>query len=134
LKVSGMYQLPYQFNVSAFYNTRQGYPYEAAVVVNSPILLNGQTITALPNGGGNPTIILDSIGSNRLPKFQNLDLHFERPVSFGSTHFVPSLDVFNITNNATIQAMRGNQNANNANNIQVIVAPRVIRFGIRVNW
>jgi hypothetical protein len=123
-KVSGLYQLPYQFNVSAFYNSRQGYPYEAAV----------QVLTSLPNGGGQPTIILDPIGSNRLPKFQNLDLHFERPVSFGSAHFVPSLDVFNITNNATIQAMRGNQNANNANNIQAIVAPRVIRFGIRVNW
>jgi hypothetical protein len=30
--------------------------------------------------------------------------------------------------------MRGNQNANNANNIQAIVAPRVVRFGVRVNW
>ena len=28
-KLSGIYQLPYQFNVSAFYNARQGYPYKA---------------------------------------------------------------------------------------------------------
>jgi hypothetical protein len=49
-------------------------------------------------------------------------------------HVVPSMDVFNLTNNSTIQAMRGNQNANNANNIQAIVAPRVVRFGVRVNW
>jgi hypothetical protein len=42
--------------------------------------------------------------------------------------------VFNVTNNNTIQALRGNQNATNANFIQAIVAPRVIRFGIRVNW
>src|SRR5579872_4837719 len=71
-KVSGMYQAPYAFNVSAFYNARQGYPFEAAV----------QVLTSLPNGGGTPTIILDP----------------------------------------------------NANNIQAIVAPRVIRFGVRVNW
>jgi hypothetical protein len=133
-KLSGMYQLPYQFNVSAFYNTRQGYPFEAAVVVNNPISLNGQTLSALPNGGGNPTIILDPIGENRLPNFQNLDLHFERPITFGQAHIVPSLDIFNISNSNTIQAIRGNQNASNANQIQAIVAPRVLRFGVRFNW
>jgi hypothetical protein len=124
VKVSGMYQLPYDFNVSAFYNARQGYPYEAAVQVS----------TALPNGGGTPTILLDNIGENRLPNFQNLDLHFERPVALWKSHIVPSVDIFNVTNSNTIQAMRGNQNATNANAIQAIVAPRVIRFGIRVNW
>ena len=124
-KLSGLYQLPFQFNVSAFYNARQGYPFEAAV----------QVLTNLPNGGGQPTILLDNVGENRLPNFQNLDLHFERPIGFGgSARFVPSIDIFNLTNNDTIQALRGNQNANNANNIQAIVAPRVIRFGLRVNW
>ena len=123
-KLSGMYQLPYDFNVSAFYNSRQGYPFEAAV----------QVLTSLPNGGGTPTILLDPIGKNRLPDFQNLDLHFERPITLWKSHFVPSLDIFNVTNNNTIQAMRGNQNASNANNIQAIVAPRVLRFGLRVNW
>jgi hypothetical protein len=123
-KLSGMYQLPYDFNVSAFYNARQGYPFEQAV----------QVLTNLPNGGGNPTMLLDPVGEVRLPNFQNLDLHFERPVSLGKAHFIPSLDVFNLSNNNTIQAQRGNQNAGNANNIQAIVAPRVLRFGIRVNW
>jgi hypothetical protein len=123
-KLSGLYQLPYQFNVSAFYNARQGYPFEAAVSVN----------TTLPNGGGTPVIILDPIGENRLPTYQNLDLHVERPISFGWTRIIPSFDIFNLSNNNTIQALRGNQNATNANNIQAIVAPRVIRFGIRVNW
>jgi hypothetical protein len=135
-KLSGMYQLPYDFNVSAFYNARQGYPFEAAVQLTNPIVLTatGQTVTTLPNGGGTPTILLDAIGENRLPTFQNLDLHLERPVTIRTVHFVPSMDVFNVTNNNTIQALRGNQNATNANFIQAIVAPRVIRFGIRVNW
>jgi hypothetical protein len=49
-KVSGMYQLPYAVNVSAFYNTRQGYPFEAAIVLTNPIVLTatGQTVTTLP--------------------------------------------------------------------------------------
>src|SRR5207237_6299506 len=123
-KLSGMYQLPYAFNVSAFYNARQGYPFEAAI----------QLPTALPNGGGTPTLILDPIGENRLPNYQNLDLHLERPLTFVSARLVPAIDIFNVTNNNTIQALRGNQNAANANNIQAIVAPRVLRFGVRVNW
>jgi hypothetical protein len=47
---------------------------------------------------------------------------------------VPSLDVFNLANANTVQAIRSRQNASNANQIQAIVAPRVIRFGVRVNW
>jgi len=123
-KLSGLYQLPYQFNISAFYNARQGYPNETGIAV----------LTALPNGGGTPTLLLDPIGESRLPTFQNLDFHVERPISFGAGHFVPSIDIFNLTNNDTIQAVRGNQNATNANQIQAIVAPRIIRFGLRVNW
>jgi hypothetical protein len=123
-KLSGLYQAPYDFNVSAFYNARQGYPFEAAVQVS----------TALPNGGGTPTILLDPIGENRLPTYQNLDLHVERPITFGRLRFVPSFDLFNLTNNDTIQALRGNQNATNANFIQAIVAPRVWRFGVRTSW
>ena len=93
--------------MSAFYNARQGYPFEAAVHLTNPIVLTatGQTVTTLPNGGGTPTIILDNIGENRLPTFQNLDFHVERPVTFGSVHFVPSMDIFNVTNNNTIQAL-----------------------------
>jgi hypothetical protein len=123
-KLSGMYQAPWKINLSAFYNARQGYPFEAAV----------QVLTTLPNGGGTPSILLDPIGENRLPTFQNLDFHLERPLAFGSRRITPSLDVFNVGNNNTIQALRPNQNATTANQIQAIVAPRVIRFGFRVNW
>jgi hypothetical protein len=110
-------------NVSAFYNARQGYPFERFIQV-----------PARRNGGGVANVLIDAVGENRLPTFQNLDFHVERPLSVGRTRFVPSLDVFNVTNNNTVQAIRGTQNASNANNIQAIVAPRVLRFGVRFNW
>jgi hypothetical protein len=58
---------------------------------------------------------------------------------------VPSMDVFNLTNANTILAHRRimyNLNAGtgavsqpaNANDVSGIIAPRVIRFGVRVNW
>jgi hypothetical protein len=122
-KLSGLYQLPYAFNVSAFYNARQGYPFEA--VVQTP---------SRPRGAGVASVLLDGVGESRLPNFQNVDFHVERPISFGVLRFVPSVDVFNLANANTVQALRGTQTASNANNIQAIVAPRVIRFGIRMNW
>ena len=52
----------------------------------------------------------------------------------GTVRFGPARDVFNVNNSATIQSIRGTQNAANANQIQAIRAPRVMRFGIRFNW
>lgn len=120
--MSGLYQLPYKFDVSAFYNARQGYPIEAVIR------------RSRANGAGTIDVLLDNVGDNRLANFQNLDFHVDRPLRFGQTSWVPSLDVFNVFNSNTVQAIRSVQNANNANNIQAIVAPRVVRFGIKVNW
>jgi Carboxypeptidase regulatory-like domain len=122
-KISGMYELPWQFNVSAFYNARQGYPFERGILTPSRL-----------NGAGTVFVLLDHVGDNRLPNYQNLDFHVERPVHLMTLRLIPSLDVFNLTNSNTVQAIRGTQNAANANQIQAIVAPRVIRFGVRVNW
>jgi hypothetical protein len=123
VKLSGMYEAPYHINLSAFYNARQGYPQEISVQTPSR-----------PNGGGQVDVLLNPVGDSRLPNFQNLDFHVERPVKMMSMSFVPSIDVFNVGNWNTIQAIRSRQNATNANQIQAILAPRVIRFGVRVSW
>jgi hypothetical protein len=122
-KMSGLYQLPGDVNVSAFYNARQGYIFEP--VVQGPSRLNG---------GGIPTLLLEGVGENRLPNFQNLDFHAERPVKIGAVRFVPSFDLFNVGNANTILALQRTQNSAIANNISQIVAPRVARFGVRFNW
>jgi hypothetical protein len=121
-KISGLYNLPGNVNVSAFYNARQGYPYEPFILVTRS------------NGVGNASVLLDNVGENRLPNYQNLDLHVERPLIFGRAHLVPSLDLFNVSNNNTVQALQRQQNAATANNISAVVAPRVLRFGLRVSW
>jgi hypothetical protein len=122
-KASGMYQAPYAINVSAFYNARQGYPFESAL--QSP---------SRPNGGGIVNVLLDPVGEHRLPNYQNLDMHVDRPVRIGAIRFVPSVDVFNVFNGNTVQALQRLQNAATANQISAIVAPRVVRVGLKVNW
>jgi hypothetical protein len=122
-KLIGLYQAPGQVNISAFYNARQGYPEEVSV----------QTPTRA-NGSGQIDVLLNPVGDVRLPTYQNVDFHVERPIKVGTTRFVPSLDIFNVGNFNTIQAIRARQNASNANQIQAILAPRVLRFGVRFNW
>ena len=123
-KLSGMYQLPMDVNVSAFYNTRQGYPQEKSVL--TPSRINGVTTQI--------DILLNPVGDTRLPNYQNVDIKFARPVRFGTTRWSPELTVFNVFNSNTVQAIRSRQNASNANFIQAVVAPRVVQFGIRVNF
>jgi Carboxypeptidase regulatory-like domain len=122
-KLSGLYQLPGDFNVSAFYNAREGYLFEPNIT------FAGRTL-----GSGTATILLDPVGENRLPNYQNIDFHVERPIKVNSTRFIPSLDVFNLGNFNTVQALQRQQNSAIANNISSVLAPRVVRFGVRVNW
>jgi hypothetical protein len=122
-KLSGMYQAPLGINVSAFYNARQGYPQEISVQTPSRA-----------NGVAQVDVLLNPVGDTRLPNYQNVDFHVDRAVKVGTVRFVPSLDVFNVGNFNTIQAIRSRQNAANANQIQAILAPRVVRFGIKFNW
>ena len=122
-KLSGLVNLPADVNVSAFYNARQGYPFEASI--QSP---------SRANGAGIATILLDGVGENRLPNYQNIDFHVERPVHVGTVRLVPALDVFNISNSNTIQALQRTQNGSTANNISAVLAPRVARIGVRVTW
>ena len=122
-KVSGLVEVPYAFNVSAFYNARQGYPFERFVLSDNR-----------PNNGGQASLLIDPVGNERLPNFQNVDLHVERPITIMTARLVPSIDVFNVGNFNTIQALQRQQNASTANNISAVLAPRIVRFGIRVNW
>jgi hypothetical protein len=122
-KVSGLYELPGRVNVSAFYNARQGYPFERFI-----------TSPSRPNGAGTASLLLDNVGQSRLPNYQNLDFHVERPMNLEAVKIVPSIDLFNVFNSNTVQAIRGTQNSSNANQIQAITAPRVLRAGFRVNW
>jgi hypothetical protein len=86
------------------------------------------------NGGNTVFVLLDPVGDSRLPNYQNLDLHVDKRFRFGQASLLPSLDVFNVMNSNTIQAIRGTQNASNANQIQAILAPRVVRVGVRLAW
>lgn len=122
-KASGLYTLPYEINLSAFFNARQGYPAPLYVQTNNR-----------PFSAGRASMILDPMGENRLPNFWTIDFKIEKAFSFRQVRIIPSMDVFNLSNSNVVLAVRRLQTASNANNVSAIIAPRVIRFGVRATW
>ncbi len=123
LKLNGRVQLPYQFNLSANYLGRQGFPFPQTVL--SP---------NRANGAGQIHVHIDPLGENRYDNLHTVDLRFDRSFQFGGVSVVPALDVFNLTNTNTVQAMNKNQAAANANQVSGILPPRIARFGVAVRW
>ncbi|MCC7177480.1 MAG: TonB-dependent receptor [Acidobacteria bacterium] len=123
VKLNGSYQLPYGFNVGVGYQGRQGYPFPQGILTPNRANQAGQT-----------TVLLDPLGDVRLDNFHQVDLRIDRPITVGRARIIPAMDVFNLSNVNTVLAYRRNQAASNANRISGIVAPRVIRFGVRVTF
>jgi hypothetical protein len=122
VKLQGMYTLPWAINVAGFYQARQGYPFPQALRVPRG------------NRAGRIDVYLDPLGDVRHPNLHYADFRIEREFRLGDRRVIPSLDIFNVGNVSTILARRRLQEATNANLISGIVSPRVIRFGVRVNW
>jgi hypothetical protein len=123
MKLSGRYTMPYDINVAAFYNGRQGYPFPQYIL--SP---------NRANGAGRQEVLLDSLGEVRLDNLHMVDFRIDKAIRFGRRSVTPTLDIFNLTNANTVLAINPNQAAANANTISGIVAPRVIRVGVQLRF
>ena len=123
-RLSGSYTLPWwSINVAGFYNARNGYPFIRYVRTPSR-----------PFSAGTVDVYLDQRGDERLPNFQSMDFRVDKAFTFRYVKLLPSMDIFNLFNGNTVLAKRGAQNSSNANTISALLAPRVLRFGLRVTW
>ena len=123
LKGSGRVMLPFDVNVALSYLGRQGFPFPQSIL--SPNRANGI---------GTVQVLLDPLGSVRLDNLHTFDFRADRPFRFGSIQIIPAVDVFNLSNTNTVQAINRQQAAANANTVSGIIAPRVMRFGVNVRW
>jgi hypothetical protein len=123
MKASGMYTLPWDVNVSGVVSARQGYPYIEAILV-----------TGRPRGASDVLVPIAPIGDSRLDTFTQIDLKVEKVFRFGPTRLHGSFEVFNLANSNTVLTRERQLNSSSAGNARGILAPRVARFGLRVQW
>ena len=122
-KVNGSYRLPYEINVAATADLRQGYPFVQAI-----------NIASRPNRAAAIAVPLDPIGETRYLNFATMDFRVDKAFTMGGVKLLPSFDLFNIFNAATVMGQRANQNAANANQVFGILAPRIGRVGLMVTF
>jgi len=123
VKLNGGSRLPYDVNVSATADLRQGYPFLQAI-----------NIASRPNRAAAIAVILDPVGEQRLPNFATVDFRLDRAFKARGMKLLPSFDVFNLMNANIVMGQRTNQNASNANRVFGILSPRIARVGVMVTF
>jgi hypothetical protein len=125
-RLSGSYVLPKDFTVAGTMISNGGFPYVSTYTVTRAkvpsLVLASQTV------------YLSDRGDERLPTVTMVDLRLSRPFRFaGNRSIVPQVEVFNVGNSSAIvglnSAVGGTYLVPNA-----IVAPRLVRFGISVDF
>jgi hypothetical protein len=139
VKLSGLYQLPLEFNISFTATARQGNP-------------NLHTMTIEDYNAPNSReqeidVYLDTPATYRLPNFFNLNLRLEKVIPMGDAGRVYLMaDLFNVFNSATILRRYPQYHgtyypddgsfAADATDYMAneILNPRVVRFGVRFQF
>ena len=122
--VTGLYQLPWDFNVGASLTGRHGYP--------EPFRVNAST---LANVETDKNIVLQPIGSLRFDNVYELDLRAAKDFRFFNRVGVTiSADLFNAPDQRTILQRNTDLNTTTFGRITELQSPRVWRLGAKVSF
>jgi hypothetical protein len=127
-KVSFLYQLPWGFSFSGFANARQGYIFPEQVLVKTPE-------RAKVGLGATMLIWTAKPGEKRYKNFYNFDLSLTKTLFFKSYgSLVLQVDAFNVFNYSHELQRFYQVNSPRYGQIEKILNPRVIRFGLRYQF
>ena len=110
-------------SAAAFFNAREG------IQFNRTIQSPNRTGSL-----GTVNVNIEPQGTRHLEAYRQLDVHWDKSVAFDRRRLSFNVDLFNAFNTATVLSRVSRQDAANANYVQTILAPRVARLGIKVNF
>ena len=120
VKLDGMVELPAGVNLSGKLNGHQGYVYPRSFW------------TPPRRGGiGRAYVYLNPFGEDRYDDFWIADSRLEKTFDIKGTRLSGMADIFNLFNAATVLARESRENLSNGDRVLNILAPRVLRFGVR---
>jgi carboxypeptidase family protein len=124
LKASGLYQLPYGMSMSGSVQHFTGFPENTIVLVGS----NTVSLTQVSQ-----SLVVEPRGTTRLPNVNAVDVSVRKAMRIGGFKVEPVMDVFNLLNNASIQA-RTTQLGPTYGQAANILRGRLIKLGANVNF
>ena len=126
-KMHGSYPLPGDWVISGFLQMQPGRDVDANYTVGS--LPDGTPLT----GGARITFDLIEPETELLPYGTKLDLRIMKRFNMGRSTFTPILDIYNLFNSNTDLRWNGSYGSR-WRDIQRIMAPRLLRLALEVNW
>jgi hypothetical protein len=128
LKLSGVYQFPWDISAGAFARYQQGYPYVLFATITE-----GSLAPSL--GTQSHLILVEPFGDRRFENIFTLDLQFEKGIDFGNYgRLALSANVFNVTNTNTIIRRLRSVTSSSLNRIDELISPRALRIGARYSF
>jgi hypothetical protein len=125
LAANGFYQGPWGVNLGANLVLRQGY---------SEMFFANDVGTDDPVYTTKDVLVVGTPGKYRLPNVKSLDARAEKEMSFGRARVAFDLDVFNLLNSGTVLGRKYDVEADTFNQITEIMNPRIVRFGVRLQF
>jgi hypothetical protein len=126
VKVSGVYQFPWDISAGAFVRYQQGYPF---------VLFGSYTDHSLESAIGTAThlVQLEKFGARRYDNLFTLDLQFQKNFALANAGRIGiTADLFNVTNRNTITDRT--RTGATAGRIRENLAPRALRLGVRYSF
>jgi hypothetical protein len=125
---NGMYQGPWGINFGANWLLRQGYavPYFRNNVATGDALGNNKSV-----------LVVNDVTDFRLPAISSLDARLEKAFTIQRAKIMLDLDVFNVTNNATVLGKQYNYRLTGPTGFDKtleVMNPRILRLGARFNF
>jgi hypothetical protein len=124
VKVNGLYQLPWDINMGASLQIRDGYVFKETISPGDKFFT-----------GGVATVYPSKFGSSRYGTFTMLDLRLEKMFQIKSVgRLFVSLDGFNIFNSDYVLDKEASRNSSRFGQPLEILNPRVFRLGLRFEF
>jgi hypothetical protein len=122
-KVIGRYVLPLDIGLSGSWKVQSGFNYARTISVAMPV-------------EGTRTVRVEPITSNRYPSVAILDFRFDKSIDLGRAgRITPMLDIFNLLNSGVPTTVRTTNTATAPfQEVTAILNPRVVRFGVKLNF
>lgn len=128
-RLSGSYTAPWDINIAGSMIANGGYPFQSTfVVTRAAAAAQGVTLTR-----ASQTVVLSERGKERFGAVRMFDVRLSKTFRFGPRSISPQVDFFNITN---IDQTVSQTNAVGSSYLfpSEIIAPRIIRVGLAINF
>jgi hypothetical protein len=79
-------------------------------------------------------LLVDDVGANRLPTVHSFDGRVSKAITHQRLNVNLDLDLFNVFNASTVLGRDFDASSGAFDQVQEIMNPRIIRFGVRVSF